>query len=1229
MGLADKLKSIKTKPTTSSGLASKLSALKNRQTVTEPSKAIEPIESPAVSPSRAPLRKPDFLSKLTEARSFPISEAPTKPTTPLLSGVGGRGARNERARGTAVSSTDMLAKRQEKETRERELNEFTRNIAKEVSFLPKRTKDTPFGERPVARTFQEMESGGHVLPTPDDPEYKTYQQSYKGYTAKEQAFGAGAVEATAPFKPKGLVSEALETAKKFEPGKFTAGKIAGELGEQALLYTGANSLLAKAGKTALGSKIGQKATSALGAFGAEQAGQLGVDILAQAPREFTEFITNNKPITENAQTWLKNRGIDILINAGIGGLSALSKSYKQGNNATRQAIEQQASNLSPQDQLTVLGRQLDDAVTPAVKDVQAEPLLKSEIGPVRAVDNTVDSVGNIQPLLRDDTARTTLELPRAAREVPQLPAIENIGDASTFRGKVVRDIPKDKKTISQTVQKLNTQFIDDLANLKTLEKDIKGGISSAEDSIYKTARLHKGAPEKASEFIRTELEPVIKSFESTGGNYKDLGDYALAVHAKDVNAAGLKSGFTDAEIRSTLDNLYTPEIEQARQQLLGISNKLLDDLKTANMLSEGQVNALKGKWENYMPLARSFDDNKVDFARGLSGAFSNVSSPIKKLTGSSRKVLDPIESMIKNIYKTTDAIAKNEVGVQLAKLNDIDVNNNFIRKLDAGENVGRKNVVNVTIDGKRVPFEVEPEIFKTFNNLDKESSNMLINILAKPASVLRAGATLTPEFAVRNPFRDIQNAFVVSESGFNPITDFAAGLASTIKKDELYSQWLKESGGYGNILSMDRAAHKKVVEQIVKQPVTKKFVNVMSPKGIIELLRSLSDITESATKVGEFRAALRSGATPQEAAFRSRDLMDFARAGSSIRPANKVVAFLNANIQGKSKLVRAIKENPGKVSAKLVSSMALPTVGIFAANQKFASQEQKNTIDDAPDWLKSTFWLLAIPGTDKVARIPKPFDMSAVANATERFLDYGIKNDKDAFDEFLGQTIKDQSIPTMISGIMPIIEGMANYSFFRESPIIPLREKYLKREDQFDINTSEAAKLISKPAGAILGEDSNLASPRTIDYILKSSTGGLGSNILNATDWLADKTGLIDKPSKPSGGITKLPALKGFLVSDTTTGKSVGEVYDLKDKLTKQKGSLRLDGKEDKKLNLQAKEVNAVTKIISELSKEIRTVSEDEKMDSKTKKSKIDKLIKERNNISREAMEKWREEWNL
>src|SRR5690606_9644572 len=164
-------------------------------------------------------------------------------------------------------------------------------------------------------------------------------------------------------------------------------------------------------------------------------------------------------------------------------------------------------------------------------------------------------------------------------------------------------------------------------------------------------------------------------------------------------------------------------------------------------------------------------------------------------------------------------------------------------------------------------------------------------------------------------------------------------------------------GAYGNIMSNDRNLHKEVLERVLKEPPSKKFVNIVSGRTMIRLLRAISDTTESATKVGEFRAALRKGTSPQEAAYRSRDIMDFGRAGTSIRQTNKIVAFLNANIQGKSKLIRAFKRNPAGFTARAFASVTVPTIGAFLMQKYMANDAQKQTIEESPAWMTDTFWL--------------------------------------------------------------------------------------------------------------------------------------------------------------------------------------------------------------------------------------------------------------------------------
>jgi len=679
----------------------------------------------------------------------------------------------------------------------------------------------------------------------------------------------------------------------------------------------------------------------------------------------------------------------------------------------------------------------------------------------------------------------------------------------------------------------------------------------------------------------------------------------------------MKSGFSDDEIRATIDKYKGTELESVRKELLAFQNKMLDRLYEGDLIGKEQHKALLDKWENYMPLTRYFDDDKIEFAKGLSESFSNVSNNLQALKGSDRKTLDPIESMLGNIYKTTSSINRNKVGVRLAELAKRDVDEKFIKEVKKSDNLNRKNVVSVKIKGEEKLFEVEPEVFKAFNNLDKEGSNALMKILSKPASLLRAGATLTPEFATRNPIRDIQAAFINSESGFN-LADAVVGLFDTVKKGEYYQGFMRESGGFGNITSADQ--HAKTLKKLLTKTPGEKFVNVINPAEWVELMRRISDVTETGTKVGEFRKALKKGATPQEAAFRAKNLMDFSRSGVSVKEANRVVAFLNAGIQGKARLIKSIKDRPVKTMARIATATILPTIGVRGINSQFANKEQKQKIDDAPDWMKATFWLVAVPGTDLVARIPKSFETAAVANFTERTMEWMEKNDPKAYEGFVKETLATQAPPVMLTGLQPFLEGAANYSYFRQGPIIPRREEFLKPEDQFDSKTSEVSKAGASVARAIFGEETKFGSPRIVDYMLKSSTGGLGSTTLDAIDYLLDSTGIADKPVKAKKDITQLPLAKGWLVNSASSGQSLGDLYDLKNKLQKEKGSAKLKGTEwaDKALLTM---VNRVTSEISQISKKMREITESTTLSAEEKKTQLDEFNKMRNNKAKEAME--------
>jgi len=818
-----------------------------------------------------------------------------------------------------------------------------------------------------------------------------------------------------------------------------------------------------------------------------------------------------------------------------------------------------------------------------------------------------------------------------------LPPEETLKTASS---KIVNAEPKSiaskvkesltKENLSKVSEDLRVAWTDRLASLERLEKDITGNISEAGSSLYKQARLFSGVPEQAMGRIEFGLKPVIRIAEDAGYTADDLSKYSAAVHARDVNKVGIDSGLTNEEIDSII-NHYTSgkpidsnPIEIARQGLLKYNDSLIQELADSGRISQESLDAMRIKYPNYVPLKRDMDIVEKEFGFFPSEKFSNSRMPIKKLKGSEKAIINPLESIIGNTYEILASSAQAQVGKTLKNLADLDFDGEYIKKLATFEKAKNKNVVTVFENGQEVRYAVDENVYKAMNGLNQETTGMLIKILAAPTSWLRAGATLTPEFAARNPMRDIIQAYILK--GFNPIKDFGKGIYSYAKKDDLYKRFLESKAGYGNFTSLDRTSRLKILKDITKQPVSGKIINIVNPESYLELLRIITDTTETATKLGMFKKGIREGLSDAESAYQARDLMDFARAGSQGKELNKISAFFNANIQGKSKIYRAIKEDPKGVTARLFKALVIPTITVKAWQYKYANEEQKKRIQDAPDWEKDTFYLIPIPTTNYIARIPKPFDLAIVANATERAMDYLIQNDPTAFEGLAKDTLKNTLPPIIPTALTPAIESMpkGGYSFFRGASIVPFREQDLPKEMQQDVYTSELPKALSSKVRQVFGESANLGSPRIMENTIKGYTAGLGQYSMDIYDFIAGKTYAKDI-QKPEKTLTQKPLVRAFLMNNMSTGKSMSYVYDTFNELNTKNNGLKqqgekLTGKEMEKF----KDITNYKEAISAVSKDMRDISNSASYSPEEKTKLLVELNKERNDYSIKAYDTYK-----
>ncbi len=828
-------------------------------------------------------------------------------------------------------------------------------------------------------------------------------------------------------------------------------------------------------------------------------------------------------------------------------------------------------------------------------------------------------------------------------------------------------------------------IVDDLDPLnRTVKNAIRGGRALAVgDDPYKLARLNRGVNGKAEHFL--EYSPFkFGTFENVGKSLKEILEpvkdnlddfraYAVAKRSLELGERGITTGVPKEAAEKTVAEM-ADRMEPIFRQTVEFQDHVLNYLRDAGVLSEKAVKAMREANRDYVPFFRLMDDPP---GGGSLGRGFGVRQPVKKIKGSERPIIDPLESIVKNTYLYLQLADRNAVGDALLRLGELHPDGATIAKVvpaprvptnvtaketlaanpeikqlleqysDAGGtnitaqdfavfrpnsfNIG-PNQIAVYRDGKRLIVEVDREIADTFRALDGESANMLIKIMGFPARMLRAGAVLSPEFIGRNPIRDQLSAFIFSEKGFVPFLDLGKGIFHMIKKDKVFKDWIKSGGPMASLVSLDRTYLQQNIRQIIGQTTLgEKVINVV--RSPIEALRILSDMAERGTRLGEFARV--AGQAPgkeaiQTGGFASREVtLDFQRIGAKTRSVNALISFFNANIQGQDKVIRQFINNPLRTTARIGAGITLPSVTLHAINRKFHDDpDDPSRYSNIPQWVRDLFWNVRVG--DTWWRIPKPFEVGIIfGTGAERITDFILKRDPKAFDGLLktmGRGATPGFLPTVMSAP---IETWANRSLFSDRPIIPADRERLLPEYQYSNYTTEIAKALGKLIAQIpvIG-DTQAASPAILENWVRSWTGGLGMHIVHAADLALRKTGVLPDPSTPAKTLADIPFIKGFVVRHPTAGAEPINRF-FKDFEKQQKTQLTIkalvkEGDADEAIKVmseaveegQMTELTGIKNALTSMSKTIRAIWKNPEITPDEKRQMIDNIYNQMIGVS-------------
>lgn len=628
---------------------------------------------------------------------------------------------------------------------------------------------------------------------------------------------------------------------------------------------------------------------------------------------------------------------------------------------------------------------------------------------------------------------------------------------------------------------------------------------------------------------------------------------------------------------------YMKEYGEAQQDLVHFSKVTTSILYNAGVISKKRYKELQERWPNYIPMFRVFEDNEeVDFGDSL-----------KHMHGSTRRIINPLDSVIRNTYDFVKKAEKNKARQLLADLTRISDVGEYIEEVDNSK-PNDKTTITFYENGERKYLQTDPDIVKAVNNMGREESNWVLRLLHGPAKIARACfTTINPSFALRNLIRDSTDATIYSKYGFKP-WDFVRGFLHAVHRDELFYEWLSSGAAQASAISLDRDYTQATLNQMSKTWKERLLSKEFLP-AILEGMQMVGEYSEYGTRIAAYERVKKTlagenGPHPAaydlvSAAFESRDLMDFARGGRGSRYLNNVVVFANASIQGFDKFFRTFdfRKPYRKESMKALARLFL--CGMLPALLLAGIHSGDDWWEELPDWQKETNWILGKVG-NTIIRIPKGQDIGLrfFSNLIEKAMDRSKHKAGDYFKPVW------DSLPDMIpTALLPIIEATANHSYFTGAPVVPKYQEKLPAYLQFGNETSSFAKFVGKVIGV---------SPRKVEHVLFGYTGNMGKGLLGVYDTIVGNQSL-------NTNLNEAPVISGFTAIPYKQSKTVNDFYDKFDEQQRLNEEFKLTKKKPDGYDPALyKRMTKAQQELSKINKQERAAIDDPKMDSGVREQK-------------------------
>jgi hypothetical protein len=619
----------------------------------------------------------------------------------------------------------------------------------------------------------------------------------------------------------------------------------------------------------------------------------------------------------------------------------------------------------------------------------------------------------------------------------------------------------------------------------------------------------------------------------------------LANLPKDPKPQYTEKLFTPEDIKKADELAKTfPEFEQVRKDYQTFNRSLVKYLIDTGVLSK----EMGESWMRdsfYIPFYRQMEGEETSGPRLLSGLAGQRLTP--KIKGGEQKLDDFFVNVVQNTRAAIEAGLKNEAARKTisyaVRLNDPAMNVPYAMKVNkkfAGDN----DVIRIREDGKDVYYRVADPLLLSSMQSFTTPHIPGIQILSKPATVLREMVTRDPGFMMANLFRDSFSAWFTSGAkGYTPIISSLKQLTQTAANMSPEAQLLMSAGvgtGYefkANVLDTAEEVRRQMRERA--GTLTGLDKAGQAPLTLWRQLEKGTTLSDISTRAAVAEQVLKNGGSRADAVYQAIEIMNFNRKGSSpiIRILAASIPFLNARIQGLDVLYRvgmgkmATKNQAARHKAFL--NRALFMIASSVLYYYLAKDEEE--YQTAEDEQRDLNWIVGS------AKLPIPFELGILFKTIpERLSAYFMGHQKaddlaESMTRNLVSTFNFLPIPQVAK---PLIEVTSNHSFFTGERIVGLGQEGIEERYQANNGTSLFARSIGENTGI---------SPIQIDYLVRGYTGTLGSYAVMLLDSIFRGQG---DPIKPTFNPEQMPVLKRFFASPEGT-KPKTDFFKLREELDK------------------------------------------------------------------------------